>query len=142
MHYKWPLIRPSRYNFSTYLEARSQDRDPNLDDDDDDNRFVSPGSGLSTFMYSGGFKANLGGQRWRRIERDDEMSKAKAITFRESHIERKLASGHRKVNHFDSISLFDESNFFLPTQYIVLFNPIFVDNTNHILIFSRFRDQD
>ena len=93
-------------------------------------------------MYSGGFKANLGGQRWRRIERDDEMSKAKAITFRESHIERKLASGHRKVNHFDSISLFDESNFFLPTQYIVLFNPIFVDSTNHILIFSRFRDQD
>ena len=66
------------YNFSTYLEARSQGCDPNLDnDDDDDYLFVSPVGFQYSCTMGDSIKVNLGGQRWTRMERDDEMSKAK-----------------------------------------------------------------
>ena len=45
------------YNFSTYLEARSQGRDPNLDDgDDDDKRFVSLVGFQHSCIHGGLFK--------------------------------------------------------------------------------------
>ena len=69
------ISRP--YNFSTYLEARSQSRDPNLEDGDDDDLFVSPMGFQHSCILADSIKANLGGQRWTRMEQDDEMSKAK-----------------------------------------------------------------
>ena len=69
------ISRP--YNFSTYLEARSQSRDPNLENSDDDDRFVFPMGFQHSCMLGDSIKVNLGGQIWTRMEQDDEMSKSK-----------------------------------------------------------------
>ena len=59
------ISRP--YNFSTYLEARSQSRDPNLGNGDDDDRFVFP-MGFQHSCIPGGF--NQGQFRGSDMDKD------------------------------------------------------------------------